>query len=169
MCFPTGGEMKFIKNRSKAVKLPPRIEYKAAATAARVNQSGEGGERKKKESQQQRISSKSQPEVLKKNERVNDIDDIFSSIKKNKQEDHERTTLNFKGETTKESSTARLSRGMDSTHGIIKSKNQSIISPEAPLERIDKTTGLPVYKAHLLKVGEGGGTPLCPYDCDCCF
>lgn len=45
----------------------------------------------------------------------------------------------------------------------------SIISPDAPLERIDKETGLPVYKAHLLKVGEGGGTALCPFDCDCCF
>jgi len=43
-------------------------------------------------------------------------------------------------------------------YGIIKSNiNSSIINPEAPLERIDKDSGLPVYKAHLLKVGEGGG------------
>ena len=41
--------------------------------------------------------------------------------------------------------------------------------PEAPVHRIDKETGLPVYKAHLLKVGEGGGTNLCPFDCSCCF
>eukprot|EP01040_Poterioochromonas_malhamensis_P002253 gene2253-2395_t len=56
-------------------------------------------------------------------------------------------------------------------YGIIKSnyKRSKIVNPEAPLERIDKTSGLPVYKAHLLKVGEGGGTPLCPFDCDCCF
>lgn len=52
-------------------------------------------------------------------------------------------------------------------HGIIGTK--FIISPEAPLERIDAESGLPVYKAHLLKVGEGGGTDLCPFDCDCCF
>eukprot|EP01035_Chromulina_nebulosa_P021113 gene21113-27358_t len=45
----------------------------------------------------------------------------------------------------------------------------NIINPEAPLERIDKQSGLPVYKAHILKVGEGGGTPLCPFDCNCCF
>jgi len=43
-------------------------------------------------------------------------------------------------------------------YGIIKSNiNSTIINPEAPLERIDKDSGLPVYKAHLLKVGEGGG------------
>lgn len=59
------------------------------------------------------------------------------------------------------------------TYGVIKSTKWSIpvkiISPEAPLERIDAETGLPVYKAHILKVGEGGGTALCPFDCDCCF
>mmetsp|Transcript_110618 Transcript_110618/g.173043 ORF Transcript_110618/g.173043 Transcript_110618/m.173043 type:complete len:226 (-) Transcript_110618:60-737(-) len=26
-----------------------------------------------------------------------------------------------------------------------------------------------IFKTHLLKIGEGGGTPLCPFDCDCCF
>merc|ERR1712032_1342933 len=26
-----------------------------------------------------------------------------------------------------------------------------------------------IFKAHLIKVGAGGGTPLCPFDCQCCF
>lgn len=56
-------------------------------------------------------------------------------------------------------------------YGIIQSnyKRSKITNPEAPLERIDPGTGLPVYKAHLLRVGEGGGTSLCPFDCNCCF
>ena len=55
-------------------------------------------------------------------------------------------------------------------HGVIKSNNpRIIISPEAPVERIDPESGYKVYKAHILKVGEGGGTDLCPFDCDCCF
>lgn len=29
--------------------------------------------------------------------------------------------------------------------------------------------GSRIFKTHLLKVGEGGGTPRCPFDCDCCF
>lgn len=59
----------------------------------------------------------------------------------------------------------------DLPYGIIKSAvgYQGVINPEAPVHRIDKETGLPVYKAHLLKVGEGGGTALCPFDCSCCF
>eukprot|EP01038_Epipyxis_sp_PR26KG_P008779 gene8779-11855_t len=57
------------------------------------------------------------------------------------------------------------------TYGLISSdyKSIKIVNPEAPLERIDAESGLPVYKAHLLKVGEGGGTDLCPFDCNCCF
>jgi hypothetical protein len=59
----------------------------------------------------------------------------------------------------------------EAQYGLIKSNNKfpTIVNPEAPVHRIDKATGLPVYKAHLLKVGEGGGTPLCPFDCNCCF
>jgi hypothetical protein len=57
----------------------------------------------------------------------------------------------------------------NATYGLINNAYNpgKIINPEAPLERIQD--GVPVYKAHLLKVGEGGGTPLCPFDCNCCF
>lgn len=58
----------------------------------------------------------------------------------------------------------------ETTYGVMKTTHGGdIVNPEAPLERIDAESGLPVYKAHLLKVGEGGGTPLCPFDCNCCF
>mmetsp|Transcript_2032 Transcript_2032/g.2732 ORF Transcript_2032/g.2732 Transcript_2032/m.2732 type:complete len:144 (+) Transcript_2032:99-530(+) len=29
--------------------------------------------------------------------------------------------------------------------------------------------GLPIYTAESLKIGKGGGTSLCPFDCNCCF
>mmetsp|Transcript_15169 Transcript_15169/g.22620 ORF Transcript_15169/g.22620 Transcript_15169/m.22620 type:complete len:81 (-) Transcript_15169:234-476(-) len=29
--------------------------------------------------------------------------------------------------------------------------------------------GLRIFKTHLLKIGDGGGTPQCPWDCQCCF
>jgi hypothetical protein len=54
-------------------------------------------------------------------------------------------------------------------YGLLDQQYPIIVNPEAPLERIDAESGLPVYKAHLLKVGEGGGTALCPFDCNCCF
>ncbi|CAK9034156.1 unnamed protein product [Durusdinium trenchii] len=28
---------------------------------------------------------------------------------------------------------------------------------------------LRIFKAHLIKVGQGGGSPNCPFDCDCCY
>ena len=48
--------------------------------------------------------------------------------------------------------------------------------PDAPINpmkarvhRFDNPSGLNVYKAHALGLGLGGGTALCPFDCDCCF
>ncbi|KAL1916310.1 uncharacterized protein VTP21DRAFT_5927 [Calcarisporiella thermophila] len=29
--------------------------------------------------------------------------------------------------------------------------------------------GLPLFDVKELKIGEGGDTPLCPFDCDCCY
>ncbi|CAM9289778.1 unnamed protein product, partial [Discosporangium mesarthrocarpum] len=29
--------------------------------------------------------------------------------------------------------------------------------------------GLPIYTWESLRIGQGGGTDLCPFDCDCCF
>jgi len=96
------------------------------------------------------------------------IDDLFGKIKeskieiKEKQKKHEEEQKEDKEVLKHE--TRNLPRGLILSEGV-----NFIVSPEAPLERIDKESGLPVYKAHLLKVGEGGGTPLCPFDCDCCF
>ena len=40
---------------------------------------------------------------------------------------------------------------------------------KARVHRFDNTSGLNVYKAHALALGHGGGTRLCPFDCNCCF
>jgi hypothetical protein len=29
--------------------------------------------------------------------------------------------------------------------------------------------GLPIYNEEELRIGQGGNTPLCPMDCECCF
>ena len=80
------------------------------------------------------------------------------------------TTSSSNGSSSNSSSSNSSSAEVDMPHGLLKSNvPRIIISPEAPVERIDKESGFKVYKAHLLKVGEGGGTPHCPFDCDCCF
>ena len=35
--------------------------------------------------------------------------------------------------------------------------------------RVDQETGMKIYSASSLKIGQGGGTDLCPFDCQCCF
>ena len=30
-------------------------------------------------------------------------------------------------------------------------------------------TGMPIYDPDSMRVGKGGGTALCPFDCNCCF
>lgn len=96
-----------------------------------------------------------------------EIDDLFNTAKKAKVEAkvEEEEALAAKPVKVK-----KVKKEESLPYGIMKSDNGNVIvNPEAPLERIDPESGLPVYKAHLLKVGEGGGTPLCPFDCNCCF
>ena len=35
--------------------------------------------------------------------------------------------------------------------------------------RYDAETGLKIYREDQLNLGKGGNTPLCPFDCDCCY
>lgn len=111
----------------------------------------------------QTIPERAIPVIQQKN---NDIDDLFQALKTSKKQKQEQEL---------DRSAAEKRAQIDRKETKKASQKKSLISrpmivnPEAPIERIDKETGYPVYKAHLLKVGEGGGTPLCPFDCNCCF
>ena len=95
------------------------------------------------------------------------IDDMFQSLKDSKQQKARKAEIEHKEEVR----TRRRRREEEKKTTAENSSGErfGFVSPEAPVHRIDEATGLPVYKAHLLKVGEGGGTPLCPFDCNCCF
>jgi hypothetical protein len=121
----------------------------------------------------------------KKPEISSDIDDIFGTVKKTHsvEETGKKNTKPDENRTEKEKQKAKQNlktkvdapqrnedersskgniKGSSLPHGIVKSNvPRVIISPDPPVERIDPETGYKVYKAHLLKVGEGGGTPLC--------
>ena len=91
----------------------------------------------------------------------NEIDELFSSFRNAKREKNEMQEISNKKNADQERKRLIAMKN--------KKKENRIINPEAPVHRIDQSSGLPVYKAHLLKVGDGGGTPLCPFDCNCCF
>lgn len=102
-----------------------------------------------------------------------EIDDLFGSVLK---KSSKKTKVEKKEDSEDEEGAEAKSKrpkhrsSNEPTYGVMKTTHGGdIVNPEAPLERIDAESGLPVYKAHLLKVGEGGGTPLCPFDCNCCF
>ncbi len=95
---------------------------------------------------------------------MDEIDNIFSEVKKKKTIVVAATSSGKASSGNKKKKIAshksvKVQDDHTANYGIIKSnkKIKVIISPEAPLERIDSTSGLPVYKAHLLKVGDGGG------------
>lgn len=101
---------------------------------------------------------------------TSDIDDIFSNAASKKKAISEKKAMekaNNNAPGAKVSSDPSVNAAHK--HGVIASAYGTIISPDPPVHRIDKESGLKVYKYAGLKVGEGGGTPLCPFDCDCCF
>lgn len=101
---------------------------------------------------------------------VADIDNLFDDLAKDKKEKKRKKEKAEKAEKKKEKERVDLEKRLEVEQKVSnRDANGKIISPYAPVERIDAATGLPVYKAHLLEVGGGGGTPLCPFDCDCCF
>ena len=161
--------MRFIKKcRTLRRKHVPKSLYNHDKILEKQRKSAELLHSKSSERENQADLKKNAPPVvatveIKKQKQINDIDGIFSMISKPIQ-DTTQPTAKLKGR-----SIAAPIQESTSSYGLMKSANVSIISPEAPLERIDKETGYPVYKAHLLKIGEGGGTELCPFDCDCCF
>lgn len=112
-------------------------------------------------------NAKSESLVVKKAKVSSEIDELFSSVSSKKSS---KKSLKPEDEIQPSHNKLKHRSSKENTYGVMKSTyGGDIVNPEAPLERIDAESGLPVYKAHLLKVGEGGGTPLCPFDCDCCF
>lgn len=101
---------------------------------------------------------------------MNVIEDLFGELKRAKKEKQQQQIKQIEEDRKSIKSESREGKQQSDKKASNRLKFlRTILSPEAPIERIDKETGYPVYKAHLLKVGEGGGTPLCPFDCDCCF
>jgi len=45
----------------------------------------------------------------------------------------------------------------------------SIVDPKAISKSRKVIDGWTIYKDHELNIGQGGDTPLCPFDCDCCY
>ncbi|KAK8792856.1 hypothetical protein WA158_005020 [Blastocystis sp. Blastoise] len=85
-----------------------------------------------------------------------DMDSLFSDAKTKKQQKVDEETKKNREEMRK------VRKELDARTQF---KQQESIQ----FTRIDKETGLKVYTPESLGIGKGGNTPLCPFDCDCCF
>jgi len=81
------------------------------------------------------------------------IDQIFNKAKKNKDM-----------EIVWEQVGAQKQKKAKDTKGEV--KKTILNKPSTNRKNID---GITVYSAEELCIGKGGDTPLCPFDCDCCF
>ena len=69
------------------------------------------------------------------------------------------------------SSVTRSANDNDDFADIRGIKKRIILSSTVWLTRVGKRTsdGLTLYQEDELRIGQGGDTPLCPFDCDCCM
>jgi membrane protein involved in colicin uptake len=110
---------------------------------------------------------------------VGALDDIFGGLApKKKQRDAERlmreaadaaAAAEEAAAARKRAKKAKRERIVDPVFGEAYDLDSAIDPQNASVHRFDSASGLRVYKAHALGLGRGGGTPLCPFDCKCCF
>eukprot|EP00904_Undaria_pinnatifida_P003143 jgi/Undpi1/1282/HiC_scaffold_11.g04674.m1 len=94
------------------------------------------------------------------------IDDIFSGVKRLKEEKKEEEAERVaKKKKMKEEHKRRQANPFTGEGGSAKRWGWA---DEVKPVRFDDE-GLPIYTWESLRIGQGGGTELCPFDCDCCF
>lgn len=118
---------------------------------------------------------------------TNEIDDIFASSKKKKVEEEEEELVDKEEEETKGkagkvakkakkvaaaaagSEKKKVPMARSKKIAAPKSNLDDLLDPNAVKKSRKYVDGLPVYTYEELGISaESGGTPLCPFDCDCC-
>jgi hypothetical protein len=107
-----------------------------------------------------------------------DMDDIFGGLSAAKQAKREREEQKRQADAAaaveaakRERAQSRKQKNMvyDPVFGEAYDLDRVIDPMNAKVHRFDNQSGLNVFKAHDLGLGRGGDTPLCPFDCNCCF
>ncbi|XP_068644820.1 uncharacterized protein C6G9.01c [Aristolochia californica] len=102
--------------------------------------------------------------VSEKKKTGDEIEEIFSTLKKRKKPDQGET-----GEVTKAACIKQKLKKKKNKAKQVTAKESGFVDPPKPRRRAED--GLAIYSAEELGIGksDAGGTPLCPFDCDCCF
>ncbi|CRH00060.1 conserved protein, unknown function [Plasmodium relictum] len=112
--------------------------------------------KKSKSEKRRKIKKKKKDEKIKKEmlEVKTSIDDIFSKIKT---------------KSTKDDETKKVKKDQESVTKNKKKKDKNNVSKQKVNERLCTPDGLPIYSMEELKIGKGGYTKECPFECNCCF
>uniref|UniRef100_A0A0G4HK08 DUF1764 domain-containing protein n=1 Tax=Chromera velia CCMP2878 TaxID=1169474 RepID=A0A0G4HK08_9ALVE len=113
------------------------------------------GESSGKDKVSKKASSDTKKEKVKKKDK-GELDKLFSGLSKKKK----------KKAAEKDS---QPSEGVKGSSGGKKPKNIDEDLGLQTKERKYTEEGYPIYTEEELKIGQGGGTPDCPFDCWCCF
>ncbi|XP_009616621.1 uncharacterized protein C6G9.01c [Nicotiana tabacum] len=94
----------------------------------------------------------------------NEIDEIFAGKKRKKPEQLEKSKSS--GDSITEPKKLKKSKDKSSN-----SRVPNVLSEPPRRQRKKTADGLTIYTEEELGLGksDGGGTSLCPFDCDCCF
>ncbi|CAN4095540.1 unnamed protein product [Withania somnifera] len=109
------------------------------------------------------VVEKSKPISSSKPQKDNEIDEIFAGKKRKKPENQEKTS----GAAVADPKKVKKSKGKSSRI----TKDNKDFSEPARKSRKKTADGFSLYTEEELGIGRAnaGGTPLCPFDCDCCF
>uniref|UniRef100_A0A7S0P5U4 DUF1764 domain-containing protein n=1 Tax=Calcidiscus leptoporus TaxID=127549 RepID=A0A7S0P5U4_9EUKA len=98
-----------------------------------------------------------------------ELDDIFGSLGAKRKAAKAAAADAAGSEGSKRKATPKRQVSVDPIFGEEYDLDRVIDPQNAKVHRHDAATGLRVFKAHALGLGQGGGTPLCPFDCKCCY
>ena len=129
------------------------------------------------------VKDEPQTKKAKKVVTTDEIDDIFASSKKKKEEAEQEQPKDKEEEEVKKEKKAKhsakaqkkvasaaMSRASHSKKAPEAASNlDDLLDPKATKKGRKYVDGLPVYTYEELGISaNSGGTPLCPFDCDCC-
>ena len=97
------------------------------------------------------------------------LDALFKEAKEKKVQNDEKREKEAAKEARKEKKRKQME--FEAINSMKAVNGGRIVSREWTLDPIgyDEESGLKVYRVDQLNIGKGGNTPLCPFDCDCCY
>ncbi len=131
-------------------------------TSNKKNKQAKGKEQNKKNSSNDKVNATKQgkdEEISAAAASLAGLDSLFESAK----QEVKRVRVEREAAQDLERSKAKAAKEL-----LKRQKAEAAVNNAKPV-RFDAELGLPIYREEDLRIGQGGGTAACPFDCSCCF